>query len=101
MGWEQSCENMGRAGTGHMWGGGMGMLGPLLGLLFFLGFLALLVVATIWLVRRTRRASVGVSAGGEITPGGTTPALDLIQNRLAAGEISIEEYRQLRDELRS
>ena len=96
MGWELGCENLGRFGSDHMWRGGMGMFGPLLGLLFLLGFLALLVVGVILLIRRFPRATVGAGAYG-----GSAAALDVIQNRLASGEIAVEEYHRIRDELRS
>ena len=96
MGWGLGCENLGGFGLGHMWDGGMGISGLLLGLLFLLGFLALLVVSVIWLVRRFSRATGGAGAYG-----GSTVALDVIQNRLASGEITVEEYQRIRDELRS
>jgi len=96
MDWGAGCENLGGFGPGHMWGGGMGMFGPLLGLLFLLSFLALLVVIVIWLVRRSSRATSGAGVYG-----GSTAALDVVQNRLASGEITVEEYHRIRDELRS
>jgi len=95
MGWGLGCENLGGFDPGHMWGGGMGIVGPLLGLLFFLGFLALLVVGVVWLVRRSSRATGRAGAYA-----GSTAALDVVQNRLASGEITVEEYHRIRDELR-
>ena len=98
MGWGGFCDRLGGYGTGRMWGGGhmFGIVGPLLGLLFFLGFLALIVLGTIWLIRRSRATS-GVTAGGPDLSGSP---LDLAKRRLAAGEITRDEYHQIREELR-
>ena len=96
MDWGTGCENLGGFDPGHMWGGGLGMFGSLLGLLFLLSFLTLLVVIVIWLVRRSSRATSGAGVYG-----GSTAALDVVQNRLASGEITVEEYHRIRDELRS
>lgn len=96
MGWGVGCDNVGGFDPGHMWGGGMGILGSLLGLLFLLSFLALPVVIVIWLVRRSSRATTGAGVYG-----GSSAALDVVQNRLASGEITVEEYHRIRDELRS
>ena len=94
MGW--GCENLDGIGSGHMWGGGVGWFGSLVGLFFLLSFLVLLVMVVIWLVRRSSRATSSAGAYG-----GSTAALDIAQNRLASGEITVEEYHRIRDELRS
>ncbi len=101
MGWGGFCDRFGEDGMGDMGGlrgGGdmLGIVGPLLGLLFFLGLLALFVLGTIWLIRRTRTTS-GVTAGGPDLSGSP---LDLAKRRLAAGEITRDEYHQIREELR-
>jgi len=95
MDWGTGCESLGGLNPGHMWGGGMGIFGPLLGLLLLLGFLALLVASVIWVIRRSSRATSGAGVYG-----GSTAALDVVQNRLASGEITVEEYHRIRDELK-
>ena len=77
-----------RFGWGH--GGGMGIIGPILGLLFFIALLVLLAFGIRWLVRHSStRASTGAS----------TEALDVAKRRLAAGEISIQEFEDIRSRL--
>ncbi|MGC9469785.1 MAG: hypothetical protein ACP5HS_14405 [Anaerolineae bacterium] len=95
MGWYGLCDRLGRFGAGHMWGlgaggGVLGAVGSLLGFLFFLGLLALFVLAAIWLIRRTQATSTAM-------PG----ELGLLRRRLAAGEITLEEYHRIREELRA
>lgn len=95
MGWHGFCDGLSRFGPGHMWGLGaggsiLGIFGSLLGLLFFLGLLALLVLAAIWLIRRTQAKSLA-----------TTGEQGLLRRRLAAGEITLEEYHRIREELRT
>ena len=53
------------------------------------------MVIVIWLVRRSSRATTGAGVYG-----GSTAALDVIQNRLASGEITVEEYHRIRGELK-
>ena len=80
-----------RFGWGHMgaWGG-MGIIGPILGLVFFIALVVLLVFAIRWLVRQSApRTSAGAS----------TEALDMARRRLAAGEISVQEFEDIRSRL--
>ena len=92
MGWG-SGHGFGGVGPGRMGGSGaLGIVGPFLGLLFFLGLLVLLAVGAMWLVRRLR---VAPSASSSARAG----ALDLVRQRLASGEITADEYRGIRREL--
>ena len=82
-------------GIGHMWG--MGGAGGILGFLFLLGLLVLFALAAIWLFRRSQSAHY-------ITVGASSPVaepLDLARRRLAAGDITLEKYQEIREELRN
>jgi uncharacterized membrane protein len=69
-----------------MWGGS-GILGPLFGGLLWAGLLALLVVGGIWLVRQLGRQQQPSLA--------TDTPLNVARRRLAAGEITVEEYDRI------
>jgi uncharacterized membrane protein len=97
MGWG---HGWGRGG-GYMWGGGggggiLGIVGSLLGLLFVLGLLALVVLAAVWLLRRSPARASGTISGQR----DTGEPLDAARRRLAAGEITLEQYDRIREELR-
>lgn len=69
---------------GHMmWGGGYGLFGGLMMLVFWAVIIALIVLSVHWL-----RDNNG--------PGGrrTSDALDILRERLAKGEIDEEEFRR-------
>jgi|YelNatPaOPRAMG01_1025707.scaffolds.fasta_scaffold58164_1 uncharacterized membrane protein len=90
MGW--CCGGWGGWGA---WGSGWGILGILglvLNLLLFLGLLALLGLGIAWLVRQMGRRPAA--------PGGPDP-LEIARRRLAAGEITLAEFEEIRDRLRS
>ncbi len=81
------------------WGGGWWVGGVMM-----LAFWALVVVGVVWLVRSLTgtagRAGTGLgSAPGE---GHATPsrALAILEERFARGELSAEEFRRMREELR-
>ena len=101
MGWGSFCSRVGGYGAGHMWGLGsggglLGVLGSLLGTLLLLGLLALFAAAAIWLISRSRITTAVTGSG----PSLSISPLDLAQRRLAAGEITLDEYHRIRDELR-
>ena len=82
-----------RFGWGHMGArGGMGIIGPILGLLFFIALLVLLAFAIRWLVRHS---SARTSAGA------SNDALDIAKRRLAAGEISIEQFEEIQKRIQT
>lgn len=82
----------GWCGHGLAWGSwaGLGILGPILSLVFTVGILAALGLAIAWLVRQV--------AGRQRPVSGTDP-LELAQRRLAAGEITVAEYEEIRTRL--
>lgn len=74
------------------WGGG-NWLGPF-GMLFWFLILALLIAAVVWLFRRNDRSS------GERPPlSRHPPALDVLEERYARGEIDRDEYLQKKRDL--
>jgi uncharacterized membrane protein len=80
------------------WGawGGLSVLGVILGGVLWIALLALVVVAAIWLIRRSIRspATVRSAAGGE------TP-LEVAQRRLAAGELTVSEFDEIQQRLKN
>lgn len=82
------CNGFGWGGL-MPWGGTWG--GLILNLVFFVGVLAVLGVGTIWLVRRLGRRPLDPAAG--VDPLGIT------RRRLAAGEITVAEFEDMRDRL--
>ncbi len=73
------------------WGWGMGFLGSL-GMLLFWG---LIIGLVIWLVATLTRLNQS-AAGRNVAP---DTALDILRRRLAAGEITPQEYDELRRKL--
>jgi uncharacterized membrane protein len=73
---------------------GLGWLGPLFGLSLFVGLIGLLVVGTVWLVRRTAQRPVMNTQTGQ-------NPLELARRRLATGEITPDEFEDLRQRLQS
>jgi len=77
-------------GYGHMmWGGGYGVFGGLMMLVFWGVLIALIVVAVKWLLD---------SQGGRR---GRRDALDILRERYASGEIDEEEFDRRRKALES
>lgn len=74
-----------------MWGGGS-WLGPF-GMFLWLLFLVLLIVAVVWIFRRPDRGR------GERPDAGRPPALDVLEERYARGEIDRDEYLQKKRDL--
>lgn len=85
---------MGWCWNGFGWGswGSMGSVGLILNLVFFVGVLALLGLGTAWLVRQLRQPTASRTGGDP---------LEIARRRLAAGEITITEFEEIRDQLRS
>jgi uncharacterized membrane protein len=77
------------------WGslGLLGWLGPVFGLVLFVGLIGLLVLGAVWLVRRTGQPAAAVPQSG-------AQPLEIARRRLAAGEITPDEFEELRGRLR-
>jgi uncharacterized membrane protein len=81
---------MGMCWNGFGWGG-MGAVGPIL-LVFFISVLVVLGLGTTWLVRQFRQPTVSRT---ESAP------LEIARRRLAAGEITVAEFEEIRNRLDS
>lgn len=80
-------------GWGH-WPGHMAWYGPWwVGALFTILFWAVLIGGIVWLVRTL---AVGARSWRQEEPG---RALAILEERFARGEISVEEFRRMREEL--
>ncbi len=90
MGW--GCPGCGMGG----FGGNLGFLGMLPGLLMSGEFLILIIFGIIWLTRQVRsaRVSTGIHTD-QINP------MKIAQRRLAAGEITMDEYEEIRRKIES
>lgn len=77
-------------GMNCMMGSGLMMAGMVGGLFLFLGLLMVAGLAIIWLVRRAQ----------EPTRSAETPQ-EILQRRLAHGEVNVEQYTQLKEHLRA
>ena len=82
---------MGMCWNGFGWSG-MGAVGPILHLVFFVSVLVVLGLGTTWLVRQFRQPAVSRT---ESAP------LEIARRRLAAGEITIDEFEEIRNRLDS
>jgi uncharacterized membrane protein len=78
-------------GMGMGWGGGI--LGWIVPLLFWGILLVGLVIGILWLVRRLGRTSSGTTS--------TEQPLDAARRRLALGEITIGEFDEIAQRLRT
>ena len=79
-GWPEGYDHM-------MWGGGHGIFGGLMMLVFWGVIIALIVLAVRWL------SDTRGGAGSGARPG-RREAMDTLRERFAAGEIDEEEYRR-------
>jgi putative membrane protein len=87
-------ETMGVCYGGLGWGG-MGLIGPILSVVLFAGVLGVLGLGAVWAIRQLGR---GERATSPPRPGGEP--LEIAQRRLAAGEITTEEFEEIRERLR-
>jgi uncharacterized membrane protein len=72
----------------------MGFLGPILGLVFFAGVLGVLGIAAVWTIRQLGRGQTEMRSSRS-----ADEPLEIARRRLAAGEITVEEFEDLRDRL--
>jgi putative membrane protein len=81
---------------GHEWGFNWGMMlvGGLLMLLFWIGVIALVFFA----IRALTRPSRGPEEGGNL-PSPSQTALEILQQRYARGELTREEYLEIKRDI--
>jgi uncharacterized membrane protein len=77
-------------GCGMTWGG-LGIFGPILNLVVFAGILAVLALGTIWLVLQLSHRPAAYIA--RVDP------LEIARRRLAAGDIPLSEFEEIRGRL--
>ena len=75
---------------GYGLGGALGWLGMVIGMVVHLAFIGLIVLATIWMFR-----TVFPGKRDSNTPAST----EILRQRYAKGELSRDEYRQLKQDL--
>jgi len=73
--------------------GGLGWIGGLLGFLFFVGLVIVFVGVAVWLWRRGSLGHKPVSTAN------VSLAHTMLDERYARGELSREEYLQMREDL--
>ena len=87
-------------GRGYGWGMmGPGMMGgysyAILGMLIPVLFLILFVAGVIWLVQTLARGTSSPASGGSTTE----PVMDILKRRYALGEITKEQFEQVKRDL--
>jgi uncharacterized membrane protein len=84
---------MGFCWNGLGWGisGGLGMVGLILSVVSFAGMFALLGLGALWVVRQFGRPGTLSTA--------TEDSLGIARRRLAAGEITIDQFEEIRHRL--
>ena len=95
---------MGFCWNGLGWGGwgtsgGLGIVGLILNLVFFVGVLAVLGLGATWLARQFSRQPVALQTEGSACAPQNGSALEIARRRLAAGELTIAEFEEMRDRL--
>lgn len=93
---------------GHgMWGccggffggmGGWGIFGPIVGLLFTLGLIIGFVILAVWAVRQLSSRSTGIDSKEEASGSAHKP-LEILKARYARGEITRDEFQEMKAEL--
>lgn len=76
----------------NYWGGGFGGIG----MIWMLFFWIIIIVAVVLVIRW----AVGSQGGGSMTGTGHESPLELLKKRYARGEISKEEFEQMKQDLR-
>ena len=77
---------------GGFFGGGMGWIGMILGFIFFILIIIGVIFLIVWLVRRT---------GSSVPEKTSTHSLEILKERYAKGELTKEQYDNMKKELSS
>src|SRR5512142_2814679 len=79
------------------WNGHMSTGGWILSVLWTVIIIALVIAGIVWLVSALNNRGSGATASSGPARGGS--ARDILDRRLASGELTIEQYQELRDAL--
>jgi len=80
----------GWAMMGGFFGGGLGWIGMIFCLIFFVAIVIGIILLIVWLVRRT---------GYNITDKTSMHSLEILKERYAKGELTKEQYENMKKEL--
>ena len=83
---------MNSGSDGMMGGPGFGVFGMIFGLIFMLLFIVGSILLIVWIVKQ-------FTPGGTSTPTSSSNALEILNERFAKGEISKEEFSEMKKEL--
>lgn len=78
--------------------GGWGIFGPIVGLLFTVGLIIGFVVLAMWVVRQVSSRSAGSGEKMRQSASAQTP-LEILKARYARGEITRDEYQDMKADL--
>lgn len=73
--------------------GGMGWVGMILGFIFFIAIIAGIILLIVWLVKRTTQLPSELKTESK--------ALETLKERYAKGEISKEQYEQIKKDIQA
>ena len=73
--------------------GGMGWIGMILGFIFFIAIIIGIILFIVWIVKRTTHSYV--------EPKTESKALESLKERYAKGEITKEQYEEIKKDLQS
>jgi putative membrane protein len=82
------------------WGWGWGIGGFLMMLIVMALFWGGVIALVVWAIRQFRPAGPGGGSGGGSGGGGGDPAMRVLEERYARGEIDEDEFRRRREVLR-
>lgn len=92
------CHSGNLASLGNL--GAWGWIGLILNLVFWFGLIVAMIHLVVWAIRRARVPAGRVaSATGQPTAGGKNTAREILQARYARGEVTREQYEQLKQDI--
>ena len=75
---------------GGFFGGGLGWIGMIFGFIFFVAIVIGVILLIVWLVKRS---------GYGVTDKTSTHSLEILKERYAKGELTKEQYENMKKEL--